>query len=429
MRRSTVLACVLALLAGCKASIVEPTLPPQWTEADAGAPLSHDDCIGLAMRSAPTAAAWEARLLAARAALDRAGLLANPTLSLGIEDFPLNSAAMQSQVQTTLSLAVALQDLFERKRRESAAQEDMIATEAELHAEVMKLAADVSHAYDQLVAARSRVQLDEQLAAIAQQQHVEVRRLVSAGMLAPLQRELAEAELEQSQADLAVSRAQARALEIELAFALGFERPVPLPLAEPMTDKLVVDGTDIEAALADAAKWRPEIAAAEARYRAERERLQLAADRAQFLPVVGAGPRVQGDELRGVATIDVALPLFDSGAASERAHQAALLAAAAQLRSAARQVAREVFAAAVRLTAAESYLSVHARSLADRRRVLRERTEQLFHAGQIEYAELALARRDEVRARIALLEAEVALSAARVDFDAALGSKHIGAGE
>jgi outer membrane protein TolC len=53
---------------------------------------------------------------------------------------------------------------------------------------------------------------------------------------------------------------------------------------------------------------------------------------------------------------------------------------------------------------------------------LRERTERLFRAGEIDYAELALARRDEVQARIALLEARLAVSSAQIDMDAATGA-------
>jgi outer membrane protein TolC len=85
-----------------------------------------------------------------------------------------------------------------------------------------------------------------------------------------------------------------------------------------------------------------------------------------------------------------------------------------------------VCAALDALKASESFLSQHARDLADRRRALRERTERLFHAGEAEYAELALARRDEVQARIALLDAELAVATGRVDLDAAAGALDAG---
>ncbi len=419
-RRFAPVVIALAILAGCNANITEPELAPAYTQENALESLTRADCIGLAMHSAPTAAAWNARRLAARASLEQAGLLPNPTLSLGWEDFGLNQAASASQLQTTLSLAMALQDVFARKRRKAAAQEELTAAEADLRAEAMRLAAVVSHAYDQLVAARERAQLAQDLGAVAEHQRVDVEELVASGIAAHIQLERAEAEVAQSHADRAVAEAQARALELELAFSLGFERPVKLQLSDSLTD--ATPSPDLEADLTAAVSSRQEIAAAQARYRAERERLKLAAERVQFLPTVGAGPRKQGDELRGVATIDVALAIFDSGSAAENAQSAALLASAAALRSTARDVAHEVAASFEKLSASLSYLSDHANDLSDRRRTLRERTELLFRAGEVDYAELALTRRDEVQARIALLDARLAASSARVDLDAATGS-------
>jgi outer membrane protein TolC len=116
------------------------------------------------------------------------------------------------------------------------------------------------------------------------------------------------------------------------------------------------------------------------------------------------------------------LPIFDSGAAAEHSQDAALLAAAAALRASAQSVAHEVALAFETLSTSTAYLSDHARDLADRRRALRESTERLFRAGEIEYSELALARRDEVQARITLLEARLAVSSAQVDMDAATGA-------
>src|SRR5882762_2616456 len=91
-RTSSVLAGLLAVLAGCR-SVVEPALPAAWTEADAAGPLTHADCVRLALQSAPTAAAWRARLLAARAALDQAGRLPNPHLELAWEELDVFSNA------------------------------------------------------------------------------------------------------------------------------------------------------------------------------------------------------------------------------------------------------------------------------------------------------------------------------------------------
>lgn len=414
------LACC-AVLASCRATVVEPELPPAWSESDAARPLSREDCIELALNSAPTAAAWKSRIEFARASFEQARLLPNPTLSLAWEDFALNAAAGHNSVQTTLTLAMALEDVFARKRRSAAASFELVAEEASLRAERVQLAAEVARAYDGLVTARSKVKAQQELAGMAVTQRAAVEKFVGAGVSARIDLERAEAELAASQAALATSEAQARALELAFEFSLGFARPVTLELADELTSSTREPMAELSDLLARSAANRPDIEAATARYEAELERLKLAAERVQFLPTVAAGPRTQGDEVRGVASFDVVLPLFDTGAAAERGQQAALLRAAAELRQVAQRVAAEVCAASERLSSTESYLSAHARDLADRRRTLRERTERLFTAGEVEYGELALARRDEVEARIALLDAELAAAEARIDFDAALG--------
>ena len=442
-RRLAALFSLLAALltpAGCGAPVVEPELPPAWSPAQAAAPLTRAECVHLAANSAPSAAAWEARRAAAKANLEQAGLLANPTLSLAWEDFGLNHAAEGSALQTTVSLAVALEDVFSRGSREAAARHELEAEEADIRAERARLAADVAHAYDELVAARARVELQQDLVAEARTQRDDVARFVASGDSPRIEQDRAEAELAAAQADAARARTEARGQELGFAFALGFERPVTLQLAEPLTgegpslDPTAGSGTgagpgagpaaieiDLAGLLAVAADARPELAAAAARYAAQLERLSLVAERPQFLPTLGAGPRWQKDELRGVGTIDVALPIFDSGAAAQRGEQAALLGAAAALRAAARDVAREVCAARERLEAAVTYLDGHARDLADRRHALNLSTTRLFRAGEVAYTELALARRDDVEAQLALLEARLAVAAARVDLAAAIG--------
>ena len=60
-----------------------------------------------------------------------------------------------------------------------------------------------------------------------------------------------------------------------------------------------------------------------------------------------------------------------------------------------------------------------------RRRRLREDSERLFNAGELDYSVLVQARRDEVAARKLELDAELSLSLAEIDLDAALGSSAI----
>ncbi|MEO6708921.1 MAG: TolC family protein, partial [Planctomycetota bacterium] len=252
-------------------------------------------------------------------------------------------------------------------------------------------------------------------------QRAATEKLVAAGLMAPIETQRAEAEFARASADVAASEAAARAHELEFAFALGFERPVALVFSDGLTRADGPQSLDLEQMLTLASLHRQELAAANEAYAAELERLHLAASRVSFLPVVGAGPRSQGSEVRGVASLDVVLPIFDRGSAAKHAQDAELLAAAAHIRAAAHGVANEVCAAADRLRSATEFRDSHAHALSLRRRRLREDSERLFSAGELDYSALALARRDEVESRLAELDAELAVALARIDLSAAQG--------
>jgi len=405
---------------GC-GTVEEPSLPPDWTEADAASPLSRSDCVDLAMRSASTAAAWRARLLAAEAALRQERTLPNPTLSAQWEDFNLVGSTPGGTVQETLTLAYAIERVASQGRRASAARHDLEAERADLLAERRLLAVEVHRAYDELLAARARARLEAEFEAIAAREESSVRSFVEAGALAPFEVAKAEAELATVQADRFRAEAEARARELALAFAMGFDRPVPLRLSDPLLEEGRERTSDREELARIAIDNRPELVAATHRYDAALERAKLAAERLRFLPSIALGPRFVGSERLGVAEIDVELPLFDQGGAEVDARSAALLAAAAEVRRVAREVASEVTEAAERWDSASDFLERHARALADRRRAIREGTERLFLAGEATYEEMIRARRDEVEAQVTVLEAELAAALAAADLDAATG--------
>lgn len=408
MRGPERLLVVLGLLAGCS-SVHEPVVASGWAPAEAARPLHREDCVRLAVEFAPNAAAWRARLDAAEATLARASKLPDPTLNIGWEDFGLLSAA-GSALQTTYTIGYSLAELFATSRDAGAARYERDAEIADLLAERRRLAVDVCTAYDRLVASRRAVALAEELAGIAARQREAADRRVAVGDAAPIVRSRAEAEYEEAEADVARRRDAANAEELAFAFALGFDRPVALELADDLlqADDLPVD--DLEDLLAQAAATRPAIAAAEARYRAQLERLDLAVSRVQFLPTVFPGYRTLDGQSLGVAALEFRVPLFDAGGGEIAAQDAGLLAAAANLRNIAHETAREVASTAQQTAAAGAFLHDHAEPVAARRTALREGAARLFEAGQISFDEMLATRRDEVRAQQALLDASLALS-------------------
>ncbi len=405
-RRAALLAVALA---ACH-SVREPQIAPSWTAAAAAAPLTHADCVRLACAFGPARSSWRARLDAAAAQVEAAGALPNPTLLLEWEDFALFEHVPASALQQTVSLSGAIGELLTRGRRREVAQHDLDATLADLLTERRQLALDVCRAYDELLAARRDAALARREADVAASHRDGLQRLAAAGEEPVLAAATAAAEATDADATATAAQQAAAAQELAFAFALGFERPVPLQLAEPI-DTADWPDRDLEQQLAAAIATRPELAATAARYQAELERLRLAASPLRFVPIVGLGYRRLDHQQLATGTIETSLPIFDAGGAEVAAGDAALLAAAAAARQAAHSVAREV-CQALQAAAAASTQRQARTQLAERRTALRSAAARWFAAGELTFADLREPVRAELQAERDRNTADLAVAAA-----------------
>jgi cobalt-zinc-cadmium efflux system outer membrane protein len=406
-RRAMPVVWALILHAAACASVEEPKVAAGWDADLAGQPLTHADCVRLAVRFAPTSAAWQARLDAARAALAQAGTLPNPLLALTFDGFPWSAAAPASLLTTTISLGAQLDELFSTSYREAVASHELAATIADLQAERRRLSIDVCRAYDRLLASRRRVELETRLAASTARQRAIGGRLLGGGLARARAGARAAADAAQAQADRDRAVAEARQQEIAFAFALGFREPVPLQLADALLPPADA-GAELQQLLADASRQRPELAAANERYAAALARSNLKATSIRFLPTVSLGVEPARGHTLGFAQIDAELPVFDNGEAEEDVASAELLAAAAAARRAAHAVAAEVTADADRGYSAARFLAEHAAPIAALREEVATAAEREFAAGSLPFQELQQAQRDLAAAERARADAELA---------------------
>lgn len=410
---------VVLLTTSC-GTVVEPVIPPDWDKDRAQRPLTHADCVQLALESAPTAAAWRARLAMATAALKEAASLPNPTFTGSFEDFALPGPKVVDPLQMTFSLAYAINEILQQPDKESAATADLRAARAELMKDAQLLAAETCRMYDRLLFARRRVTLESDLETASEKQSDAAHKFASEGVGSRLDVERAEAELVEARVERAKAEREAREFEIEFSFALGFRRWYAIELADgPTTTTDVVD--DLEALLRSTTFARPEVLAADAHYEAALVRARLESKRLKFLPTVSPGYRRLGRENRGIAELSVELPIFNSGEATEAQSSAELLAAAAEARSAAAKITNEVTRAVFRVNATREFRDGPARELVERRVRLHADTERLFLAGESALQDVILAARDAVNARLRALDADQEAAAASVEFNAAMG--------
>ena len=401
---------LVGLAAAC-AAVVEPKVAAGWDPEQASRPLTHADCVRLAVGFAPTAAAWQARLDAAQAALAQAGTLPNPVFGLTFDGFGWAASVPASLLVTTISLGAQLDALFSTSYREAVAAHELAATVADLQAERRRLSIEVCRAYDRLLASRRRAELEARLAATTARQHAIAEQLQAAGRVQAFDVARAAADAAQAAADSELAVAASRQQELAFAFALGFRAPVPLQLADaplPPADR----GADLPQLLAAASRQRPELVAANERYAAALARANLAATSIRFLPTVALGVEPTGGRTLGFASIEAELPVFDSGDAEEDAAAAGLLGAAAGARRAAHAVAAEVTTDADRASSAARFLTVHATRIAALRADLAGTAERMFAAGGLTFHELLQMQRDLAAAQRNSIDAELAAAVA-----------------
>jgi outer membrane protein TolC len=403
-------------LAGC-GTVEEPHLPPQHAAEAAAHPLSHDDCVRLAVASAPNAAAFTARRRAAEAHMRAASAWPNPTFGASLEDMGRDRAIAQQ----TYTLGMSLSALFTHGYRSAAAEHDRDAAVAGLEHEVQLLALEVRSAYDELVAARERAALQADAVAVASRAVAAARRFAAAGIASGAAADTAQATLAEAELDRSAAVATAARQEIAFAFALGFERPVELQLSEPVTPANAPPA-DADGLLRDALEARADLRAATAHYAAELERAHLAASPARFLPTISAGPRFIGNTSLWVANVDVELPLFDAGGAAIDEQNAVLLQAAADIRRTAQQVGADVALALADLAAAQQ-LGQQTGPLIEMRASLLARAERQFAAGEIDYVAMLAAASAAIAARLHGVDARLQAGLASDRLQAALGAR------
>lgn len=383
-------------------------ISPPWT---LGAALDR------VLNHHPDAVAARAEVVAGAGEVRQAGLFANPTLSLELENVAGRDALQGFDgAETTLRLEQPLDLGGERAtRRASAAAAQRIAvgqqtlTRADLYLRTVT-------SFVTLLAAQERLQLAETRLQAAARAEEGVAAQIAAGKapaVAALRSRplLVEARLEHQRAvgELAAARA-------DLAALLDSDRPTELVARGDLSDlpqRLASGEVGASPQLA--------LAAAE-RERAERE---LAAERARTIPVptVGFGARrfAATGETALVAGIELPFPIFDRNQGNVAAAHARVEAARQ------REVARQRQWAAERERAARELEHARAEALALRDEslpALRQAFEGVregYAGGKFGLLDLLDAQRQFNDAQVRLLAAQVACHVAAARYDTLLG--------
>jgi len=441
MKRSTLITAAMALsvvLTACvttPASVDRTTVSAAVVQASIGAPrlptagesyldaswfndpLTVDRSVQTALLNNPRVRAELARLDTAQAEHVQAGLLRNPMASLmalrpeGGGRFELDYSLMQS-----------LFDLMTRSRRIDVADAAQRRVEAEVIGQLIAIAQDTQAAYYETLIAEAKVQVQREQWAIDNQGLRLLQRQASQGAVsaaATLEQQAIASmrahELQTAEATLA----QARAV---LAQQLGLSSTVPLVLPDSLPT-FAFPGLDAPALQALAATHRPELQAAAAtvdQARAE-QRLQTGGLRATEPALGPAGIRESGGLALEGLSIQMALPIFDTGRARRDLAAAQIAQAEFTEEALRRQVPLEVERAMATLMAAHIAVG-HADHHLYQQQQLERLAQQAYDQGisdRPRYLRASRARLDSVMEQ---LDAQQARWAALVALERATGS-------
>jgi len=275
--------------------------------AQADAPLTMADAVGLALEQHPSVAAARHRVQAARHRARAASAFPNAELTFT----PFWGSANVGGSDEELIVHQPLDVRGERRLQTRVAGAQLSTAESEADVAAQDLALEVRTAYIELLLARDMVSLNETLVQTATQFRDAAQTRFDAGDAPRIEIDRAALELARGEQELARARSDARVGEAELNAWLGRDPSSPLVLAEALAFQPV----DVDAADAGgrALAQRSELRAAEAELAARKAEVRLAG--AARLPDVAVEYR--RNELsssgQGAALLTATIPLGDFG--------------------------------------------------------------------------------------------------------------------
>lgn len=408
MRRLRVLLCILSLSG---VALGERRADPAAAPEALRRPLTLEDCLRLAEAAAPTAAGFRARLLQAQADVTTARTWPNPLAAYTAQD--LGDPARTLHQQT---LSYPLLFAYTRTAQLAAARAGQARTEAAVDADRRLLRIEVGRAYYDLLLLEALLRVEEEAVGLS----------VGAAALAAQRKALGDtsaldvdrARAEEMEARRALELAERRRDVERLAFSitLGAERPVPVTLAPgwpgDLPGDLALPGAalqeQVDGLVARALVARPDLRQAQAEVRQARAGLSL--ERLRAVPLqdllLSGGLREAQDQITGVVSLSLPLPVFDFNQGPRRRAAATLLGLEAEQERVRRRIALEVESALVAFAGARRAREEIARPLLSSREQVMQRTRGLFVAGEVGFLDLLGAQRDLLGARRALVQAE-----------------------
>lgn len=378
-------------------------------------PLSPETAVAVALLRSPALQAELAGLGVAQAELAQATRFANPGLSF-------SRLSGGGEEETTFGLAADVVDWLTQPLRRRLGEAELERAKLEIGAAVLDLATATRVALVELQAAEALVarlatieQIDRAAADYAQ-------ALRAAGNLTAGELAHAEAGWGETRGELLLARAEVNRRREAVIRALGLsgvETWSAAPLAAAPA------ATEIELAALEEVAVRDRMELAAARWAVtELERARNLSRRTRWLPVgieAGFERERDGDLTRRGPTVELALPIFDTGAASLARYRAEIERARAQAEAVEGAIRSEVRTRVSDLATAVELAALYRDVVLPRRLEALDATLRDYNQMLVGTFDVLIAKQEEIDAEKRAIEAGAAAWVARFELDRALG--------
>jgi len=381
------------------------------------APLEPETAAAVSLLRNPELQATLAELGVAQADLAQATRLANPGVSY-------SSLAGGGHEQVTTGLAGDVVDWLTQPLRRKLAEADLERVQLEVASAVLERIAQTELAVVEYQAAEAFVERLERIEAIDRAAADYAIALHTAGNLTPRERANAEAGSATTKGELGLARAEAARRREAVTRALGLsgvETWTAAPLAEPpMPPESGLPALE-ELALSRrldlaAARWAVDAVG----------RARTLRRRTRWLPV---GVHLGFERERDIAaatitgpTVELALPIFDSGGAALARYDAELARAKLQVEALEIAIRSEVRETAGDLTAARELAALYRDTVLPLRRQVLDQTIREYNQMLIGTFEVLIAKQEEIDAERRYVETVAGAWNARIRLGRALGT-------
>lgn len=380
-------------------------------------PLTAESAARLAVLTHPEVDAAYAEIGVARGALVRAVTLPNPEVEAAV-------TFHDGEEDLDLGVTIDVTDFLRLAAAEGAASDDLDAASLEAAGLAMDVALEARRAFYAFVAALQVLEMRRTAAFALSQSADAARRIFEAGNTAPLDATTQQAMYEESRLLVARAETDVYAARERLVAAIGLHGPdagrwkVPRRLPPPEAAEPSLDGVE-----STALEKSLDLQALKARYAAASGRADLATW--SWFPEVEAGAvfEREGGAWAMGPQVGVAIPIFDHGQGAAAVAEAERDRARARLRSVALQVRAAARTLTARLRNAREQAQFYEHTLLPLRQRVLDDTQLQYNAMNVGIFQLLAARRDQIEAGRAYVEALRDYWTARAEMDQLLAGR------